>query len=161
MPVTPSVARLVFVLRLRSLIRSFPAAALLLLCLTILAASHVGASLLARGSHLFPASTVPLPAAAVAPALSIPVSGYRGSGSKGAAVKGAAVKGAPTATAAATIAKLPLSFEPAPDRGNGHPRFRARGNGFGVFLSPDEAVFVLRQGGDHSAAESGEGENPR
>src|SRR6185503_12135542 len=46
--------------------------------------------------------------------------------------------------------KLPLSFEPNPITGSKQAppevRFMARGSGYSLFLTPAEAVFVLKQG---------------
>ncbi|MBA3620109.1 MAG: SBBP repeat-containing protein [Acidothermales bacterium] len=118
-----------------------------------------GALALAAALTLFPAGAAAPDASAPAGALSSPFSSL-GAGLKdlsGLGLKGSPAQSEPTSAqreqAAAAYGRLPLSFEQ--NRGQTDPRVRymARGSGYSLFLTPQEAVLSLEgKGKDRAAA---------
>ncbi|HSK72208.1 MAG TPA: SBBP repeat-containing protein, partial [Pyrinomonadaceae bacterium] len=55
-----------------------------------------------------------------------------------------------TLTAETDYAKIPLSFEENRGQAQSEVKFLSRGNGYALFLTPDEAVFALKKGENKS-----------
>ncbi|MGO9271878.1 MAG: SBBP repeat-containing protein [Terriglobia bacterium] len=89
-------------------------------------------------------------------------------GHQGAALKGVTARMTPANSRAAaaagfktSYASLPLSFELNQGQTDGTVRFLARGPGYSLFLTADEAVLALRSGGSTGVGKAAKDHGPR